>query len=500
MESTHIAPPPAGAAPFGATLRRSTSDRLLLGLCAGIARATNTNPTTVRLATVVVGVVFLPAVVLAYLVTAAILPRDDGAALVGSGTRDRRDVVTALILTFVGAPLVIGAGAEWGLTSGPLVWPLLVLGAGAALAVAIYKPEHQVARAWNASATQPPAQSPAPETTGFAFPAATAAPEVHHATSSEATGVDADADANESGDAAEAPTTVGNGNDAPPPPTGDPISTAVHPGQPGYASPPPPPPPGGPTFLKPGDGPPRPPEPPRRGLALPVICAMALVPAIFAVLFAVGAIDGGWQTWAIMLAVLATVAALGAVAIALLRPSYLGAALLVILAAMLGVSSIALSQIGPALDEGVGERTFRPQTPREIQPVYEHGAGRLNVDLRDLELRRGSRTVVRAEIGFGEIVVAVPRGVRVVAAPDSSLTGLTTSARRNGANAATSASAPTIILDAQARAGEVRLVSGTSPDIDDLEILAQDDTGFWDPNNDADRFDRYRNGIGATTP
>lgn len=481
MESTHTAPPPAGATPLGATLRRSQADRLLLGLCSGIARSMNTNPTTVRIATVVVAVIFLPAVVLAYLVTAAILPRDDGAVLVGAGDRDRQDVVTALAITLVGAPLVIGAGAAWGLTSGPLVWPLLVLGAGAAFALTISKSSDRP-RTWTA-------------------------PIWPQANLDAATATSAAATTREAANASEAPTTVGEAageetSDDPPPPTGEPLDTAIHPGQPPRFTPPPPPPPGGdgPTFVKPGDGPPRPPAPPRRGLALPVISAMALVPSIFAVLFATGVIDGGWQTWAIMLAVLAVVAAVGAIAIALLRPSYLGAALLVILAAFLGVSSIALSQVGPVLDEGVGEQTYRPQSVGELQPLYEHGAGQLNLDLRDLELRRGSRTTVRAEIGFGEIRIAVPRGVRVVAAPDSSLTGVVTSARRNGASEAESASAPTIVLDAQARAGEVSLVAGTSPDINDLEVLAQDDTGFWESDNNRSRFDRYRDQIGATTP
>lgn len=490
MESTHTAPPPVGPAPIGATLRRSSSDRFVLGLCAGVARATNTNPTTVRIATVVVGVIFLPAVVLAYLVTAAILPRDDGVVLIGAGGRDRRDVSVALILTFIGAPLVIGAGAAWGLTSGPLVWPLLILGVGAALAVALFSPSQA------GPATRSTRTWTAPAAASSVHAAASTTNPAEH-------GAEADGDAAHAadGDPAEAPTSVGAGE--PPPPTGAPISTAIHPGQRGIQSPPPVPPGGGgPTFVKPGDGPgpQQPPEPRGRGLALPVICAMALVPAVFAVLFAVGVIDGGWQTWAIMLAILAVVAAVGAVAIALLRPSYLGAALLVILAALLGVSSIALSQVGPVLDEGVGEQTYRPGSTAELKPLYEHGAGQLNIDLRDLDLRRGSRTTVRAEIGFGEIRVAVPRGVRVVAAPDSSLTGVTTSARRNGANAATSASAPTIVLDAQARAGEVSLLAGTSPDIDDLEVLAMDDTGFWESDNTSNRFDRYRDQTGATTP
>ncbi|MBJ7471694.1 MAG: PspC domain-containing protein [Solirubrobacteraceae bacterium] len=459
MDPTHTAPPPIGPHPLGASLRRSSSDRLLLGLCGGVARSLDVSPTGARIATLLLGVILLPAAVLAYLVTAAILPADDETVLVGKGERKQRDVTTALLLTFIAAPLVIGAGAAWGLTSGPLVWPLLLVGAGAALGVALYRP-----------ATPGEAPSVAPTTAmaagGTATPAETAV------TAVVASDTASEADASNTGEAAEA--------------------TAIQPA-------PPAPPSGPPTFVKHGDLPPHPPagDPPppssgrRRGLALPVIALMAIVPAAFAFLYAVGAIEGGWDTWAIMLAVLALIAAGGAVAIAVLRPSYLGPALLVILAATLGTVSIAISQVGPLLDDGVGERTYRPQAVSEIEPVYVHGIGALTLDLRDLDLRRGSRTPIRVQLGLGEVVVAVPRGVRVVATPDSSLTDLTTSARRNGASDAASASAPTIVLDFALRGGNVRLVAGNATDVRNLELLAEQATGFWEPDGN-DRFDAFR--------
>ncbi len=462
MDSSHTAPPSAGPHPLGASLRRSSTDRLVLGLCGGVARALDVSPTAVRLATLLLGITLLPATVLAYLVTAVILPADDGTVLVGRGERRRRDVTAALLLTFVGAPLVIGAGAAWGLTSGPLVWPMLLLGAGAAIGIALYRPSTTAA-----AAPQPVAASP--------VPADAPMPSADHAIHDDA-----------ATDPAPAP--------------GDTAITAVQ------STIPEPVPPAAaaataPTFVKHHVAAPAPSDPgggeypqaaaSRGGLTLPVLSVMALVPAVFAVLFAAGVIEGGWSTWAVMLAVLALASAGGAVAIALLRPSYLGPALLVIMAATLGTASIALAQVGPLLDDGVGERTYRPQSTDEIQPLYVHGVGALDLDLRDVQLRRGSRTPLRVQLGLGELTVAVPRGVRVVAAPGSSLDGLTTSARRNGASAATSASAPTIVLDVALRAGDVRLVSGNAANFDNLEVLAQKTTGFWDPDG-TDRFDRFR--------
>ena len=480
MDSSHTAPPPAGSHPLGSSLRRSSSDRLLLGLCGGVARALDVSPVAVRIGTLLLGIALLPATVLAYLVTAVILPADDDTVIVGRGERRSRDVTTALLLTFVGAPLVIGAGAAWGLTSGPLVWPLLLLGAGAALGVAFYRPRADAATQ-AAQGHRPFAQPVAPPITQSPAPQDAPPPQADQAVDDTAvTAIHDD-------------TAVTAIQDAAPEPAGpemaasEPTAAATS----EYAPP---------TFVK-GPVPPPPsdptdesstteePPPARRGLVMPVIAAMALIPAVFAVLYAVDAIDGGWSTWAVMLAILALTAAGGAVLIALLRPSYLGAALLVILAALLGTGSIALSQVGPLLDDGVGERTYRPQSPSEIQPVYRLGLGELDLDLRDLELRRGSRTPIRAQLGFGQVRVAVPRGVRVVAAPGSSLTAVTISARRNGASEATSASAPTLVLDVAMRGGDVQLVSGGSPNMDNLEIVAEQSTGFWDPNGDADRFD-----------
>ena len=112
MDTAHAHPD--DPQPLGASLRRSSGDRILLGLCAGIARSTNISPLAMRLGTVLVSFILLPFVLLAYTVTAVLVPRDDGAALIGTGWRDRRDVWIALGLTLLAAPVALGAGSAGG--------------------------------------------------------------------------------------------------------------------------------------------------------------------------------------------------------------------------------------------------------------------------------------------------------------------------------------------------------------------------------------------------
>jgi hypothetical protein len=61
-----------------------------------------------------------------------------------------------------------------------------------------------------------------------------------------------------------------------------------------------------------------------------------------------------------------------------------------------------------------GDRTFRPATVQELDGGYEMGIGAMRVDLRDLELPPG-RTELPLELGLGEIQVAVPDDMCVIA-------------------------------------------------------------------------------------
>jgi phage shock protein PspC (stress-responsive transcriptional regulator) len=58
------------------------------------------------------------------------------------------------------------------------------------------------------------------------------------------------------------------------------------------------------------------------------------------------------------------------------------------------------------LHGGFGDETYRPDTLAELDDNYELGAGRLEVDLRDLDLPEGD-TPLRLKVGAGEIVLLV---------------------------------------------------------------------------------------------
>lgn len=59
-----------------------------------------------------------------------------------------------------------------------------------------------------------------------------------------------------------------------------------------------------------------------------------------------------------------------------------------------------------------GDRTFRPATVEELARGYDMGAGSMRVDLRDITLPAGE-TVLRTELGLGEIQLLVPADVCV---------------------------------------------------------------------------------------
>jgi phage shock protein PspC (stress-responsive transcriptional regulator) len=72
-------------------------------------------------------------------------------------------------------------------------------------------------------------------------------------------------------------------------------------------------------------------------------------------------------------------------------------------AALVVVSAVHLPH-GP-----VGDRTFRPSTAAAVEPTYEHAAGDLTVDLRDVDVSdRDAPIVTRIEHGIGDVEVLVP--------------------------------------------------------------------------------------------
>ncbi len=68
----------------------------------------------------------------------------------------------------------------------------------------------------------------------------------------------------------------------------------------------------------------------------------------------------------------------------------------------------------PAFENGVGERIFAPTDSAVLAPAYELGVGRLELDLRELQLGPGEQAQVRVELGIGEAVVRMPAEVDLV--------------------------------------------------------------------------------------
>ncbi len=61
---------------------------------------------------------------------------------------------------------------------------------------------------------------------------------------------------------------------------------------------------------------------------------------------------------------------------------------------------------------GIGDRTIAPETAADLGTDYELGAGRMVVDLRDLD-DLASAQELELNVGFGELIVHVPPGMAV---------------------------------------------------------------------------------------
>ncbi len=113
--------PGISAASTRPPLRRAIDDRLLLGVCAGIARSLGRAPRAIRLFAVALAAVAAPLALGLYVVLAAIVPRGDGRALLGGAPADGRESLVGWSLIAVTS--IWFAAEEFRL--GGLVWPAL---------------------------------------------------------------------------------------------------------------------------------------------------------------------------------------------------------------------------------------------------------------------------------------------------------------------------------------------------------------------------------------
>src|SRR5215218_6293783 len=267
-------------------LRRPAGDRLLLGVCAGIARSLDLSPLAVRLGAVVLAAVAVPLVLAGYVIAAAIVPRDDGRALLGGVPADRRESV--LGWTLVATVLITFAAAEFRLEE--LVWPgLSSFGIFAAAAGALVLIAASQRRATMSAAAAPAASASAATAPDSCAPGSSAPSSSAPTTSA--------LDSSDSDDAApdEAAPDEAAPDEAPPHPSEAATAAFAH-------SPP--------TATQPV------PPPAPRGLSLGTIAAaVALIAgAVVFLLDAIGAIDPSATEVAVGLAVAAALAGAGAIA------------------------------------------------------------------------------------------------------------------------------------------------------------------------------------------
>lgn len=115
-------------------LHRSTTNRVLAGVCGGIAETYGSDPTAVRLATLVIGLFtgIFPMVVL-YVVAALVIP-DDGTAAVGDiappAMPGRAALVFGAMLILIGIATLAN---QWFRIDWNQIWPVVLIGLGAAI-------------------------------------------------------------------------------------------------------------------------------------------------------------------------------------------------------------------------------------------------------------------------------------------------------------------------------------------------------------------------------
>ncbi len=142
----------------------------------------------------------------------------------------------------------------------------------------------------------------------------------------------------------------------------------------------------------------------------------------------------------------------------------------VVLAIPLGTVAAADVSFG----DGVGEREYRPSSVDSLPADgYELGVGRLAIDLRQLEW--GPRTVVdvSADLGMGEMVIAVPESVCIAADADATAGDIRIAGFSSDGidaefdNEVPAGALPRLNLEADVDFGAIRVLNDDQVDIDD---------------------------------
>ena len=130
--------PPKGQA---RRLHRSRTNRVLSGVCGGIAEYYGSDPTAVRLAALIIGLFTgVVPMVLAYIIAAIVVPDEDGLAEPGeraAGAPGQTAIVLGALLVLIG---IAGFANAWLHIDWDQVWPLALIALGAVIVVAPLRP------------------------------------------------------------------------------------------------------------------------------------------------------------------------------------------------------------------------------------------------------------------------------------------------------------------------------------------------------------------------
>jgi phage shock protein PspC (stress-responsive transcriptional regulator) len=349
-DSTSL-PPAPGVAATHPPLRRTRDDRIVVGVCAGIARTLGAPVLIVRLVALAVAIAVPPLALIAYAGLAIAMPRDDGRAVLGGSPDDRRETIVGW--TLVGLALIsLATGIGSSMLGGP--GGVVLLAAGIVLLV-VHHQRHTPSR----PAT--PA-TPAPA----AAPAATATTTRRRTVDLPYPGVSATA-------------------------ADEPTRTM--------------------PFAAPAPAPAPPPSPGRREPSVGLYGLAAVVGASMVALV-LGAI-GGFTASATGVAVTLGVGALAMTTAAIVLARRRGAFVLIALAGLLAIGAAGTAAVGDHIDHGVGDRVRTVASPADAAREHRLGIGQLTVAVFDDALVT-EVTPIRARVGIGELVVQVPEGVRVI--------------------------------------------------------------------------------------
>ncbi len=337
------------------TMRRPHEGRMILGVCAAIARRFDLDPTLVRVVAAIGLFVLTMPVIVAYAGLALVVPRDDGRMLIGGQPRDRRESIIGWAIVVLAAGLVIATpGVVW-ISGGADGWGIGML----VIAVAVI--------AWGMSRNDDPdAQAPAPG----------AAPDPV------------------SSGAETAPTAVM---------TEAATTTELQPAAGRPSSPPPP---------QPSASMPRPPKQP--SIFVPVAAAIVGLIGFTAVVVSVFDI----AVTPVTVAVVAGFAAVAACGVAIAFFGKRGAVPLLAMGLLFAIVA-SVSAIGrDEFERGVGYRQVDVTSVSQLEQGFDHGVGFMEIDLRDVTLPPGE-TTMPVDIGWGAAEVRIPDDLRVIASGDN---------------------------------------------------------------------------------